>query len=48
MPEEPSEQKNALLAGAGRRQLFRSRERHGWYAGEGYGGINAIQGPTLM
>ena len=36
MPKEPSEQKNSL-AGAGGGRFFRSRERHVWYAGEGYG-----------
>ena len=47
MPKEPSEQKNAL-AGAGGGRFFRSRERHVWYAREGYGGANAIQSPKLV
>ena len=47
MPKEPSEQKNAL-AGAGGERLFRSRERHVWYAREGYGGATAIQSPKLV
>ena len=47
MPKEPSEQKNSL-AGAGGGRFFRSRERHVWYAREGYGGANAIQSPKLV
>ena len=47
MPKDPSEQKNAL-AGSGGGQFFHSREKHIWYAREGYGGVNVIQSPKLV
>ena len=47
MPKEPSETKIAL-AGAGGGRFFCSRERHVWYAREGYGDANAIQSPKLV
>ena len=34
------------MQGSGR--FFHSREGHVWYAREGYGGANAIQGPKLV
>lgn len=46
MPKEPSEQKNSL-AGAGGGRFFRSRERHVWYAREGYGGVKCYPEPKI-